>query len=183
MDAFIGEIRLFPYNFVPQNWAYCDGSLITVQQNPALYSVIGTLYGGTLGQNFKLPNLNGRVAMGAGAGPGLTDRPVGTTMGADRITMVASNFAPHTHQVLAKDGSESAAALDIPNNTAYLAQPRNIRLYNNTAPTATNQTLAATTVSNAGSGATSTALRNTLQPFQTLSYCICLDGEYPIKSS
>lgn len=183
MDAFIGEIRLFPYNFVPQNWAYCDGSILTVQQNPALYSVIGNRYGGSPGQNFKLPNLNGRVAMGAGAGPGLSDRPVGTALGADRITMGPSNFAPHTHSVMAKDGSESAVALDTPNSTAYLAQPRNIRLYNNTAPTATNQKLAATTVGNAGSGATSTALRNTMQPFQTLSYCICLDGEYPIKSS
>ncbi|MGL5128625.1 MAG: phage tail protein [Aeromonas popoffii] len=183
MDAFIGEIRLFPYNFVPQNWAYCDGSILTVQQNPALYSVIGNRYGGSPGQNFKLPNLNGRVAMGAGAGPGLTDRPVGTALGADRITMGPSNFAPHTHSVMAKDGSESAVALDTPNSTAYLAQPRNIRLYNNTAPTATSQKLAATTVGNAGSGATSTALRNTMQPFQTLSYCICLDGEYPIKSS
>ncbi|WOE77227.1 tail fiber protein [Pseudomonas protegens] len=183
MDAFTGEIRLFPYNFVPQNWAYCDGSTITVQQNPALYSVIGNLYGGTPGQNFKLPNLNGRVAMGAGQGPGLTDRPIGTALGADRITMGPSNFAPHTHSVMAKDGSESAAALDTPNSSAYLAQPRNVRLYNNAAPTATNQTLAAATVGNAGSGATSTALRNTMQPFQTLSYCICLDGEYPIRSS
>lgn len=182
MDAFTGEIRLFPYNFVPQNWAYCDGSSITVQQNPALYSVIGTLYGGTPGQNFKLPNLNGRVAMGAGLAPGLTDRPVGTALGADRITMGPSNFAPHTHSVMVKDGSESGAALDIPNNTAYLAQPRNIRLYKNTAPTATNQTLAATTVGIAGTGATSTALRNTMQPFQTLAYCICLDGEYPIRA-
>ncbi|WP_404937125.1 tail fiber protein [Pseudomonas sp. JDS08PS003] len=179
MDAFTGEIRLFPYNFVPQNWAYCDGSTITVQQNPALYSVIGNLYGGTPGQNFKLPDLNGRVAMGAG----LSDIPVGKALGADRITMVASNFAPHTHQVVAKDGNESAAALDIPNSTAYLAQPRNIRLYNNTAPTATGPRLAAITVGNAGSGATSTALRNTMQPFQTLSYCICLDGEYPIRAS
>ena len=73
--------------------------------------------------------------------------------------MGPSNFAPHTHSVMVKDGSESGAALDIPNNTAYLAQPRNIRLYNNTAPTATNQTLAATTVGIAGTGATSTALR------------------------
>ena len=183
MDAFTGEIRLFPYNFVPQNWAYCDGSSITVQQNPALYSVIGTLYGGTPGQNFKLPNLNGRVAMGAGLAPGLTDRPVGTALGADRITMGPSNFAPHTHSVMVKDGSESGAALDIPNNTAFLAQPRNIRLYNNTAPTTTTQTLAATTVGIAGTGATSTALRNTMQPFQTLAYCICLDGEYPIRAS
>ena len=183
MDAFTGEIRLFPYNFVPQNWAYCDGSLITVQQNPALYSVIGNLYGGTPGQNFQLPNLSGRVAMGAGQGAGLTDRPVGKALGADRIAMKSNNFAPHTHQVVARDGTESAAALDTPNSTAYLAQPRNTRLYNNTVPIETDPRLAATTVGNAGSDAASTALRNTMQPFQTLSYCICLDGEYPIRAS
>jgi len=80
MDAFTGEIRLFPYNFAPQNWAYCDGTTLLVQQNPALYSVIGTLYGGTPGQNFKLPNLNGRVAMGTG---GTIGSIPGTQQGAD----------------------------------------------------------------------------------------------------
>jgi len=183
MDAFTGEIRLFPYNFVPQNWAYCDGSLVTVQQNPALYSVIGNLYGGTPGQNFKLPNLNGRVAMGAGKGTGLSDWQTGNATGADRITMLPANFAGHTHQVVAKDGSESAVALDTPEPNAYLAQPRNIRLYRNTAPTPTGPKLAATTVGDTGSGAASTTLRNTMQPFLTLAYCICLDGEYPIRAS
>ena len=69
MDAFTGEIRLFPFNFAPQDWAYCDGSVLTIQQYPALYSIIGNIYGGSAGQNFKLPNLNGRAAMGAGNRP------------------------------------------------------------------------------------------------------------------
>ncbi len=183
MDAFIGEIRLFPYNFAPQNWAYCDGSLITVQQSPVLYSVIGNLYGGTPGQNFKLPNLNGRVAMGAGQGAGLTFRPIGTALGADRINMQPNNFASHTHQVVAKDGKESAAALDTPDGKAYLAQPRNLRLYNNAAPSASAAKLAPETVRAAGNASAQVTLRNTMQPFQTLSYCICLNGEYPIRAS
>jgi microcystin-dependent protein len=179
MDAFTGEIRLFPYNFAPQNWAYCDGSLMTVQQNPALYSVIGTLYGGTLGQNFRLPNLNGRVAMGS---DGTIGTNVGTPLGADRIELKPDNISSHSHMVLAKDGSETAAALDTPNNTAYLAQPRNIRLYNATVPSATDPKLAAGTVAPVGNAAPPPTMRNTMQPFLTLSYCICLDGEYPIRS-
>lgn len=179
MDAFTGEIRLFPYNFAPQNWAYCDGSLLTIQQNPALYSVIGMLYGGTPGQNFRLPNLSGRVAMGSG---GTIGTNVGSQLGADRIVLSASQICSHSHLVLAKDGSETAAALDIPDNTAYLAQPRNIRLYNSTAPSTNDPKLAIGTIGQAGSAAPPPTLRNTMQPFLTLCYCICLDGEYPIRS-
>lgn len=179
MDAFTGEIRLFPYNFAPQNWAYCDGSLVTVQQYPALYSVIGTLYGGTVGQNFRLPNLSGRVAMGSG---GTLGTNVGNLLGADRIVLSASNICSHNHQVWARDGSETAAALDTPNNTAYLAQPRNIRLYNSTVPSTNDPKLAMGTIGPAGSATPPPTLRNTMQPFLTLCYCICLDGEYPIRS-
>lgn len=179
MDAFTGEIRLFPYNFAPQNWAYCDGSLITVQQNPALYSVIGTLYGGTPGQNFRLPNLNGRVAMGAGGAIGTN---IGSQLGADRIQLEPNNISSHSHQVLAKDGSETAAALDTPDTNAYLAQPRNVRLYNNTTPSATDPKLAPGTVMPSGNATIPPTMRNTMQPYLTLAYCICLNGEYPIRS-
>ncbi|MCG9057077.1 tail fiber protein [Laribacter hongkongensis] len=182
MDAFTGEIRLFPFNYAPQNWAFCDGSTLLVQQNPALYSVIGTAYGGTPGVNFKLPNLNGRVAMGAGDGLGLTPWAIGGTAGADQVMLQPVNFASHTHRVLAKDGSEILAALDKPNNEAFLAQPRNIRLYNTTAPTSANPGLAAGTVDPAGTTQTQTSVpRSTMQPFLTLSYCICVDGEYPVR--
>ncbi|HAU4899527.1 tail fiber protein [Aeromonas hydrophila] len=179
MDAFTGEIRLFPYNFAPQNWAYCDGTTLLVQQNPALYSVIGTLYGGTPGQNFKLPNLNGRVAMGTGGAIGSIP---GTQQGADRIQMVPTNISSHSHTVLAKDGSETAAAVDTPSNSTYLAQPRNVRLYNNTTPSATDPKLAPGTVMPSGNATIPPIMRNTMQPFLTLVYCICLDGEYPMRS-
>lgn len=188
MDAFTGEIRLFPFNFAPQDWAYCDGSTLLIQQYPALFSVIGYAYGGTNGRDFKLPNLNGRVAIGAGAGtpanPNLSDRPVGTAVGADVTSIKPENFASHTHRVVAKSGSESSAALDTPDTQAYLAQPRNVRLYSTTAPVAGGPTLAPSMLQSAGQeSAKAGTQRSTLQPFLTLAYCICLNGEYPIKPS
>jgi len=136
MDAFTGEIRLFPFNFAPEGWALCDGKLLLMQDYPALYSVIGITYGGTSGTNFNLPNLNGRVALGAGQGTGLTQRDLGKAVGADRTTLMPANFAPHTHAVLAKDGFDATTALDQANANALLSQPRGIRLYNATVPLA-----------------------------------------------
>jgi microcystin-dependent protein len=182
MDAFTGEIRLFPFNFAPLDWAYCDGSTLSIQQYPALYSILGNTYGGTPGQNFQLPNLNGRAAMGAGNGPGLTQRPLGTAVGADVVTLVPGNIAPHTHALQVKDGTDSTSSLDEPNTSAYLSQPRNIRLYNTTAPVAGSPTLAVGTVGSTGQLTPgSSAPRSTVQPFLTLAYCICLNGEYPSR--
>ena len=109
MDAFTGEIRLFPFNYAPQNWAFCDGSTLLVQQNPALYSVFGTAYGGTPGVNFKLPNLNGRVAMGAGDGLGLTPWAIGGTAGADQGNGQGA-VAHHAHRCGRCSGGKCAVA-------------------------------------------------------------------------
>ncbi|MBJ2270955.1 tail fiber protein [Pseudomonas sp. MF6772] len=182
MDAFTGEIRLLPFNFAPQDWAYCDGSVLTIQQYPALFSVIGYAYGGSVGQNFKLPNLNGRAAMGAGNGTGLLPRPIGTAVGADQVMLLPANIPSHTHAVNAKSGTDSAAAVDTPDGSAYLSQPRNVRVYNNVAPASGDPTLAAGTIGSAGQMTPgSSTTRSTLQPFLTLAYCICLNGEYPVR--
>jgi microcystin-dependent protein len=179
MDAFTGEIRLFPFNYAPQDWAYCDGSALSIQQFPALFSILGYTYGGTSGQTFKLPNLNGRAAMGASP-----QRSIGIPVGADQVTLTPANLTGHTHAVQVKDGTEASAALDVPNSTAYLAQPRNVRVYNNIAPLAGGPTLPTGTLTPAGQLSPGTSpQRSTLQPFLTLSYCICLNGEYPVKPS
>lgn len=176
MDAFTGEIRLFPFNYAPQDWAYCDGSALQIRQFPALFSILGYTYGGTTGQTFKLPNLNGRAAMGAGL------QPIGTAVGADQVTLIPANFTAHTHTVQAKDGTEVTASLDVPDSTAYLAQPRNVRVYNNGAPLAGGPTLPTGTVLPSGPLVPgNNTQRSTLQPFLTLSYCICLNGEYPVR--
>ena len=164
MDAFTGEIRLFPFNFAPVDWAVCDGRLLLVNEYQALYSVIANIYGGSNGINFNLPDLRGRVAIGEGQAP----------------TLKPENFAPHTHQVLAQDGSDNAMALDLADNTAYLAQPRGIRLYNARVQATGGPSLHPDTVAPAGMDtAKAESQRYAMQPFLTLRYCICLNGEYP----
>ncbi|WP_350022854.1 phage tail protein [Pseudomonas protegens] len=181
MDAFTGEIRLFPFNFAPEGWALCDGKLLLVREYPALYSVIGITYGGNAGTNFNLPNLNGRAALGAGQGTSLTQRVLGQAVGADRTTLLPENFAPHSHQVLAKETFDAVTALDVPNANALLAQPRGIRLYNSNMSTGV-ATLHPNTVTVTGTpAAAGGSTRNNMQPFLTLRYCICLNGEYPQK--
>ncbi|MFJ2335583.1 phage tail protein [Pseudomonas protegens] len=185
MDAFTGEIRLFPFNFAPDNWAVCDGSPLLVQNYPALYSVIGLTYGGTAGTSFNLPNLKSRVTIGTGQGADLTNRSLGQAVGGDTTTLLPAHFAPHTHHVLAKDGTDTTGALDLANGTAYLAQPRGVRLYNGTVPptAAPGPSLHPSTVTTNGTEAAKTgSTRDVMQPFLTLRYCICLNGEYPQQS-
>lgn len=177
MDAFLGEIRLFPFDYAPENWAFCDGRSLNKLLYQKLYAVIGTTYGSDNDMEFKLPNLQGRVAMGAGHGVGLSDRSVGEPAGGDMVVLTAAHFVAHTHTVNVRDGSDTDAALDEPNAAAYLAQPRTIRLYA-TMPSTPQGFLSASTIGATTEGNTS---RSTLQPYLTLNYCICLSGEEPVR--
>src|SRR5438309_1381582 len=96
-DPFIGQISPFPYNFAPLNWALCQGQILSIQQNTALFSLLGTQYGGNGTTNFALPDLRGRVPVGQGAGPGLTDRAVGEQDGTETAQIVAGQMPAHTH--------------------------------------------------------------------------------------
>lgn len=97
MDGTIGEIRLFAANFAPKNWAFCDGSLIPISRNTALFSILGTTYGGDGKTTFALPNLKGRSAVGAGQGPGLSFYELGEQTGVNAVTLSTLNLPPHTH--------------------------------------------------------------------------------------
>jgi microcystin-dependent protein len=96
-DPFLGEIRVFPYNFAPRGWAVCDGQLLPISQNTALFSLLGTQYGGNGIQSFALPNLQGRVAIGAGQGPGLSPRFQGDSGGSESVPLFVDNLPPHAH--------------------------------------------------------------------------------------
>lgn len=89
-EAFIGSIVLFAGNFAPRNWAFCNGQILNIAQNTALFSILGTTYGGNGQTTFALPNLNGRVAIGAGNGPGLTPRSLGEMSGSEGVTLTAA---------------------------------------------------------------------------------------------
>lgn len=178
MDAFFGEIRLFPYNYVPQGWVVCDGTSLPVQKYQGLYAVISNTYGGN-SVNFNVPNLMGQVAMGVGSGPGLTPRQLNDIAGAPSVHLQPANFAPHTHELRAQPGNSFNEGVDVPSNTAFLSQPRTTLLYSASAGNP-EYTLAGASVGVTGSNNLDVE-RSTQQPFLTFAYCICVDGIFPQK--
>src|SRR5829696_7321008 len=104
-DPFVAEIRIFPFNFAPKGWAWCDGQLLPLSQNTALFSLLGTTYGGNGQSNFALPNLQGRAPMHPGQGPGLRNHDLGETNGTETVTLLASEIPVHTHSLRAVNDS------------------------------------------------------------------------------
>ncbi len=110
-DPFVAEIRIFPFNFAPKGWAWCDGQLMPLSQNTALFSLLGTTYGGNGKSNFALPDLQGRAPMHPGQGPGLSLHDLGETGGSETVTLLESEIPVHTHAFIASesDGIERTA--------------------------------------------------------------------------
>src|ERR1043166_1209634 len=102
-DPFVAEIRIFPFNFAPKGWAWCDGQLLPLSQNTALFSLLGTTYGGNGKSNFALPDLQGRAPMHPGQGPGLSLHDLGETGGSDTVTLLESEIPAHSHTVGAQN--------------------------------------------------------------------------------
>jgi len=107
-DPFVAEIRIFPFNFAPKGWAWCDGQLLPLSQNTALFSLLGTTYGGDGKSNFALPDLQGRAPMHPGQGPGLSLHDLGETGGSETVTLLESEIPAHAHamHVSQADGIE-----------------------------------------------------------------------------
>src|SRR5437762_8885487 len=99
-DPFVAEIRIFPFNFAPKGWAFCDGQLLPLSQNTALFSLLGTTYGGDGKSNFALPNLEGNAAMHPGQGQGLSLRDLGEIGGAENVTLLVSEMPLHPHTLM-----------------------------------------------------------------------------------
>ena len=166
-DPFVAEIITVPFNFVPRGYARCDGQLLPISQNTALFSLLGTTYGGDGRSTFALPNLNGRVAIGAGQGPGLSLYDLGQTGGSDTVTLQDTELPAHSH-TLALTYSTGPGTVGSPEN-AYLASNASGEPQYDTTGTGLM-----------GSGATRAALpHNNLQPYLTLTYCIALQGVFP----
>lgn len=191
MDAFIGEIRAFTYSYVPYGWLACNGQSVSAQQQPALYSILGNIYGGDQ-TNFKLPNLNGLAIIGAGNAPGLTARPLGKQFGTESVALTSATQLPaHTHTLTLEQvpvtGIQANTTAAPVANSSWLSHAVQITSPNtgNNLPSFTkpaagvdvDAVLAPQTVGVVGNG---TAHENR-QPFLTLVYCICLDGVYPTR--
>lgn len=122
-EPFVGEIRMFAGSFAPRGWAFCDGQLLAVSQNDALFSLFGTIYGGDGRTTFGLPDLRGRIPIHAGAGPGLSDRRLGSKGGTEQVTLTANQIPSHSHPWQASGDGASAA---LPKEAALAATTTNV---------------------------------------------------------
>lgn len=171
-DPFVAEIRIFPFNFAPKGWAWCDGQLLPLSQNTALFSLLGTTYGGNGKTNFALPDLQGSVPMQPGQGPGLSLHDLGETGGAQSVTLLESEMPSHAHPLGAD--TVDAADTNVPNDSASLALSSGGTLYQ---PTPDTQ-LAPDAMTVTGGGQP----HNNMQPYLTFYFCIALQGVFPPRT-
>jgi microcystin-dependent protein len=167
-DPFVAEIRIFPFNFAPRGWAWCDGQLLPLSQNTALFSLLGTTYGGDGKSNFALPDLQGRAPMHPGQGPGLSLHDLGETGGSETVTLLESEIPSHSHTFIASqaDGIAQTPAGNL------LATGIGIGQYAAPGPlTGLN--------GNALAPAGGDQPHNNLQPYLTFYFCIALQGVFP----
>lgn len=171
-DPYVGEIRIFAGNYAPVDWALCDGSLIRIQQNSALFSVIGTTYGGDGKTTFALPNFMGAAPIHQGSGAGLTPRTLGESGGSQTVTLLSTELPNHTHGVNAQltptDGAGPEGAI-----WASSAASRGQAIYSATPNVAMNPLALNITGSSQP--------HNNMQPFVAMTFIIALQGVYPPK--
>jgi microcystin-dependent protein len=170
-DPFVAEIRIFPFNFAPRGWAWCDGQLLPLSQNTALFSLLGTTYGGNGKSNFALPDLQGRAPMHPGQGPGLSLHDLGETGGSETVTLLESEIPGHAHTLRA---SQDDADLAIPTPARTLAKA-SANLYLAGAP---NVSMSDQALPPAGGDQP----HNNLQPYLTFYFAIALQGVFPPRS-
>lgn len=170
-DPFVAEIRIFPFNFAPTGWAWCDGQLLPLSQNTALFSLLGTTYGGNGTSNFALPDLRGSAAMHPGQGPGLSLHELGETGGSEAVTLLESEIPSHSHSLLAVN---TPAVLKAPNANRAIARSVSASAYQ----TNTTQNLVAM-APEALATAGGDQPHNNMQPYLTFHFCIALQGVFP----
>jgi microcystin-dependent protein len=180
-DPFLGEIRVFPFNFAPQGWATCSGQLLPISQNTALFSLLGTNFGGDGRTNFGLPNLQSRIAVGMGQGPGLSPYNIGEQGGVANVTLTNNQLPSHTHTLPVSSGTGSKQATPGPSNFLGATGGRTggVNIYATQAQQAANPaTMLGGAVVSAGGGQP----HNNMAPFLGFTVCIALQGIFPPRS-
>ena len=168
-DPFVAEIRIFPFNFAPKGWAWCDGQLMPLSQNTALFSLLGTTYGGNGKSNFALPDLQGRSPMHPGQGPGLSLHDLGETGGSETVTLLESEIPAHSHQM---NGLNDSGLQSTPGG----AMMGRVNIYRTTPAAVVAMS------SNAVLPMGGDAPHNNMQPYLTFYFCIALQGVFPPRS-
>ena len=169
-EPFLGQISIVGLNFAPRGWAQCNGQLIPIQQNTALFALLGTTYGGNGQTNYALPDLRGRAPMAHGNGPGLTSRSLGEATGTNSVTLVSPEMPLHTHAVNA-----TSSRADRANATGAQLAATADPIYATSPPTAV---LAPTSVTPSGGGGP----HHNMQPFLALNFIIALEGIFPARN-
>jgi microcystin-dependent protein len=174
-NPFVAEVRVFPFNFAPKGWAMCSGQLLPLSQNTALFSLLGTTYGGDGKSNFALPNMQGNHCISSGQGPGLSLYDLGEASGSDTVTLLASEMASHNHNLMAIVG-RVAPNSGVPVNAALCEDAAATLMYT-TLTTPIVQMNPNAIVVQGGS-----LPHNNLMPYLTLNFCIALQGVYPPRT-
>ena len=173
MEGYIAEIRMFAGNFPPRSWAFCQGQLLSIAQNTALFSLLGTTYGGNGQTTFGLPDLRGRVPVGTGNGPGLTPRSLGEMSGTQTNTLLSINMPAHSHTM---NASSDSASIGTPAGNSLGVNARGgITPF---APGNTNQAPMGSMTGVVGNNSPV----NNMQPYLGINYIICLEGIYPSRN-
>lgn len=174
-EPFIGEIRIFPYTFAPRSWAFCNGGLMSISQNTALFAIIGTTYGGDGRTTMGLPNLEGRAPMHPGRGPGLTTRRLGEAGGQSQVTLTQLEMPAHTHSItgIRRPGPNETPAPDL-----LPATDRDINVHQYIKNSSNLSPMAASALASAGDSQS----HNNYQPYLAFRFCIALQGLFPSRS-
>lgn len=171
MDPILGEIRIFAGTFAPRGWAFCQGQLLNIAQNQALFALLGTTYGGNGTTTFALPDLRGRVALGFGQGTGLSSYVLGQQGGSENVTLSAAQMPAHNH---ALGVNNAAGTSTTPVNMVPAASTARDSLY----AAAPNAFMAGSAISSAGANQS----HENRQPFIAMNYIIALEGAFPSRN-
>lgn len=173
MEAFMGTIMAWGPNYAPAGWAFCNGQLLSIAQNSALFALLGTTYGGDGVTTFGLPDLRGRVPIHAGQGPGLSNHALGQTGGSENVTLFTSNLPAHTHQFQVPVNTQPGTTRAPAGAVLAASDQRNAQF-----AATSDASLAPATTSPAGSNSPVPIV----QPYLTLNFIICLQGIFPSRN-
>ena len=171
-DPFIGEVSIVGFDFAPRGWAFCDGQLLPIAQNTALFSILGTTYGGDGRTTFALPDLRGCTPIHPGQGPGLSDRTLGQQVCSETVTVTAAQMPSHTHTLKASSQPQNTAD---PSDNVLAQQP--VAFYDAPQPS-DERAMHAGSISNTGGG----QAHPNRQPYQAVRFIIALQGIFPSRN-